>query len=159
MFMFGTSFKKRDAALAGKFETITVNQGANELAFLFPKASKFDWNGDTFSATFPNKKGVNFQLSVNKLSATSFDQFIDQTLINQTISTKGNRLSKNLRGGIWTEQSIFTSANGQFQQHLLIFFQDPIKKQQMQAVLTSPYGEFTTEMQEVVMYLQRSVGF
>ena len=159
MFMFGTSFKKRDATLAGKFETVKVNQGDDKLFYLFPKAAKYTWNGNTFSATFPNKKRVNFQLSLNELSATSFDEFIDQSLINQTITTKGNRLTKNLRGGIWTEQSIFTSSNEQYHQHLLIFFQDPIAGQQMQAILTSPFGEFTSEMQEVIMYLQRSVSF
>lgn len=159
LFMFGTSFKKRDAALAGKFKTIAVNQGEKSLSFSFPKTAKHDWDGQTFKATFPNKKATNFQLSLNALSAITFEDFTQQTFTNQTISTKGNLLTKNLRGGIWTEQSIFTNKDGEFQQHLLVFYQDPISNQQLQAVLTSPYGQFTSDMQEVMMYLQRTVSF
>jgi len=159
LFMFGTSFKKRDAALAGKFKPVKINQGEQSLSFSFPKSAKTDWNGHTFKATFPNKEATNFQLNLNPISAISFENFANQTFANQTISTKGNLLTKNLRGGIWTEQSIFTTNNGEFQQHLLVFYQDPVSKQQLQAVFSSPYGQFTSDMQEVVMYLQRSVSF
>lgn len=159
LFMFGTSFKKRDAALAAKFETKNINQENKALSFSFPNTATSNWDGAMFSATFPEKEAINFQLSLHDLSATTFDQFINTKVESQAISTKGNRLTKNLRGGIWTEQSIFSESNGQLQQHLFIFYQDPIARQQMQAVLTSPYGQFTSDMQEVVMYLQRSVQF
>jgi len=159
LFMFGTSFKKRDPALAGKFKAININQGDKSLAFSFPKSAKHDWDGNNFKATFPNKKGTNFQLNLNSISAITFADFAQQTFANQNISTKGNLLTKNLRGGIWTEQSIFTANDGTFQQHLLVFYQDPVAGHQMQAVLTSPYGQFTSDMQEVVMYLQRSITF
>ena len=157
--MFGTSFKKRDATLANKFKPIEINQGEKSLSFSFPKTAKHNWDGNTFKASFPNKKATNFELTLNTLSALTFEDFAQQTFANQTISTKGNLLTKNLRGGIWTEQSIFTSNDGEFQQHLLFFYQDPVSKQQLQAVLTSPFGAFTSDMQEVVMYLQRSVSF
>lgn len=159
LFMFGTSFKKRDPKLAGKFKPITINQEKQFLSFSFPRSAKYDWNGSNFSATFPAKEGVQFNLSMNDLSTISFDKFVQETLNQQTISTKGNQLSKNLRGGIWTEQSIFTNNNGQFKQHLFIFFQDPLTHQQMQGVLTSPYGQFNSDIQEIIMYLQRSISF
>ncbi len=159
LFMFGTSFKKRDATLAAKFKPVKINQAKKSLSFSFPKSAKYNWDGTLFKATFPDKKETAFQLQLNELSATSFEAFTNQTFDNQTISTKGNLLTKNLRGGIWTEQSIFTNNDGKYQQHLLIFYQNAVAKQQMQAVLTSPYGQFTSDMQEVVMYLQRSVSF
>jgi len=159
LFMFGTSFKKRDVTLAAKFKPVKINQAEKTLSFSFPKSAKYNWDGTLFKATFPDKKETAFQLQLNELSATSFEAFTNQIFDNQTISTKGNLLTKNLRGGIWTEQSIFTNVNGKYQQHLLIFYQNAVAKLQMQGVLTSPYGQFTLDMQEVVMYLQRSVSF
>ena len=83
MFMFGTSFKKRDATLAAKFKAVKVNKGEKSLSFSFPESGKYTWDGSILNATFPDKKDTDFQLKLNPISAISFEDFTNQVIGNQ----------------------------------------------------------------------------
>jgi len=159
LFMFGTEYKKRDPALAATFKSIEIHKGQDAFSCLLPETVKGNWDGSKYIATFPNKADVLLNLEMHDLTKTSFEDFQVKVIDRRTIKTKGQVQIKNLRGGIWTEQTIFTEENDGLNQYLLVTFQDPIANKEVQAVFATPYGKFNTEVQEIVMYFQRSIAF
>ncbi len=159
LFMFGTEYKKRDPALAAKFKTVEINKGKDAFSCLLPETVKADWSETTYKVTFPNKAGVSLNLNMLDLEEISFDDFRFKAVDGKAIVTKGNIQPKNLKGGIWTEQTVFTKDQNGLEQHLLVTFQDPVAGKEIHAVFASPYGVFNTEVQEIVMYFQRSIAF
>ncbi len=159
LFMFGTEFKKRDESIEAKFKSVTFNQDESKLIFSLPENKKATVGGKNFKATFPNQEAVELNISLVELNNQSFEQLINQRFDGKSIATKGNLLAKNLRGGIWQEQTVFTKEAGSLKQHLVMRYQDPVKHKQAVIELTNPYGKFNSELQEIVMYFQRTVKF
>lgn len=161
LFMFGTEYKKRDPALAEQFELVKIDQPAhaNNLSFLLPKGVTANWGGKEYIATFPKKEGITFRLIPLNLTNNSFEKFVENATQNDKVTIKGNVLTKNLRGGIWSEQTLYTKASTGLQQYLFFTYQDPIMEQEIQGILSHPYGKFNTEIQEILMYFQRSITF
>lgn len=159
LFMFGTEFKKRDATLEARFKPFKMNKGKDKLTFSLPENTKVTFNENTFAGTFPNQENVNLKIHTANINDQPFDAEVTKILASKTITSKGNLLAKNLRGGIWQEQTIFTKEDGKLTQHLVMLFQDPVKKKQVTVELSNPFGKFNSDLQEIIMYFQRTVRF
>ena len=159
LFMFGTEFKKRDESLEAKFKSFAFNKEGSNLSFSLPKNSKITQDGTQFMAAFPSHKATNLQLNSAAINDQTFEQLHAPIFNHPSITSKGNLLAKNLRGGIWQEQTIFTKEGDKIIQHLAVLYQDPVNKKQVQMVLSNPFGQFNSELQEIVMYFQRTLRF
>ncbi len=159
LFMFGTEFKKRDEAIEAKFKPVAFNIGTTKLNFSLPENKQVTINGNKLIATFPNQEGVDLKMNLEDINNQTFKTLITQRFNDRTVSSKGNLLAKNLRGGIWQEQTVFTKEGGTLNQHLFMLYQDPVKNKQVVVELTNPFGNFNSELQEILMYFQRTVKF
>lgn len=157
LFMFGSEFKKKDAAMDSRFALESTTQ--ESLTFLFPKAWKGHWNGNEFSATLPEKPDTKLNLKVSPIQSKDFKTLQAEYFKNQPIQTKGIQKKESVNEGIWTEQSLAIEQNEQLTQYLFVLYQDPISSKQLQLVLSNPWGGFSIELQEMLMYFQKSVHF
>jgi len=159
LFMFGTEFKKRDESIEAKFKPVNFNREDSKLTFSLPENKKLTFDGNNLKATFPNQEGIELNMYMESIGEQSFEQLVTQRLSGKAIFSKGNLQAKNLRGGIWQEQTIFTKAEKGITQHLVMLYQDPVKNKQVVIELANPFGNFNSELQEIVMYFQRTVRF
>ena len=157
LFMFGTEFRKRDESLTEHFKTFEIKKEKELISFLLPKNTTSNWDGKQFLAQFPDKKATALKINIETLSNNSFDKIIQQNIDNQSVISKGSQISKNLKGGIWTEQTIFSKTSSGTVQHIIALFQDRTKGKQIQISFSNPYGKFTPDLQEIMMYFQRSI--
>ena len=129
------------------------------VSFLFPKNWKGSWNGNAFSATLPGKSDTDLRLKVESLQTKDFQDLLDSHFDTQIIKSKGILKKETVNEGIWMEQSIAAEKEGQLYQYLFVLYQDPISKKEVQLVLSNPWGSFSLELQEMMMYFQKSVHF
>ena len=157
--MFGTEFRKINKNTVDRFKTVDIQKDEHNLSFSLPKTAKHTWNGQTFTATFPNKESTQLQLAIADLKDNSFDTYVQEVTNNQTITAKGSVLSKVLKNGIWTEQTVYTKQVDGTQQQLIVTYQDPISQKQVNAFLSNPYGAFTVDLQEIMMHFHETISF
>ena len=160
MFMLGTEFKKRNPALAKKFTTQELVGQLGKVSFLLPQTSKVTKSGENaLLVNLSPKENKELLVFLNELEGESFTDFVQDLTQQSTIVSKGNLITKNLRGGIWTEQTIFLKTGEATKQQVFILFQDPTSNKQIQAVVSTNFGQFDSELQETIMYFQRSIRF
>ena len=157
IFIFGSEFKKKDDSLGKQYTAIHAPNSA--LSFRFPKNWKYAWQGNQFTAQSPENSAIQLKGNVESIVPIDFADYCQKQLANQTIISKGILKKETVKDGIWTEQSFCTKENGEIKQQLLVRYQDPKTQQQMALVLSNPWGEFTAELQELVMRFQKSVSF
>lgn len=157
VFIFGSEFKKKDATLEESYTSVQAPN--NTLSFLFPKNWTYNWAGNQFKAQSPNNAAVQLKGDMAAIVPVDFDTYCQQQLTNQTIISKGILKKETVKDGIWTEQSFCTKEGELIKQQLLVRYQDPKTQQQLNLILSNPWGEFSADLQEVMMRLQKSVGF
>jgi len=155
VFIYGSEFKKKEIAKASLYQEIKKDQAT--FSFLLPKNWDGKWVNQQFIAQAPTHKDASVKIRSMDLATMDFDQFIQQQMEGQTIQFKGLQKKEVVKDGVWTEQIFCTTENGITKQHLLVLYQDPLVKKQVQFVLSNPWGSFTNDLQDLVQQFQRSI--
>ena len=157
LFMFGSEFKKRNEAQEARFKEVRSPDGA--LSFNLPARLQTHWNGNTLLANMKDHENAYFELSFDDLKSSTFQAYIDQQIAGKEISLNGIRNKEVLKKGIWAEQTLVIQEGGSRTQFVIASYQDPVSQKQMQLTLRTPWGKFTTELQELIKNIRQSVVF
>ena len=156
LFMFGSEFLKKESE--GKRRFKDIRNDAAEVSFLFPKEINGTWEGNTFSAKWQNQDDPDFSMRISALKKESFESFVEENVDGEWIN-KGVLKNENVRDCIWTEQSISTLVDDDQLQYYIARYQDPVSNQQAEIIITVPWGSFSSDHQELILNLQRSISF
>ena len=124
-----------------------------------PKSLDSEWSNGQFLATIKSQERSNLTVDIKPLKAQTFDDFVSAQLADRMVRTKGILNKSTLKKGIWIEQTAVVKDGDKLIQILFAFYQDPVSNQQLQMVLTNPWGEYSSELQQLVMQLQQSANF
>ncbi|MDG2448167.1 MAG: serine hydrolase [Saprospiraceae bacterium] len=157
LFMFGTEFKKVDTTYLSRFKEI---QFLNEdLSFLWPENVEYEWVGNQFKTTLEDFSNAVIEISISKLKSQNFEQYIQIELEGKALNHQGVLNKSSLKEGLWTEQTVITEEQGKLHQYIFAFYQDPISGKQMQLTLSNTWGDFSSELLDVLQNIQKSVAF
>lgn len=157
LFMFGSEFKKENESMTKRFTETT--DPTQSLSFQIPTNAKTQWNGNVFTATFPDAPELKLEIQTMDLQSTTFDSYVQQELAGKTISREGILNKDVLKKGLWIEQTIITKESDTDMQNHFAFYQDPVSDKQMQLILSCPWGASTNSIQNVMSAIHRSVSF
>ena len=156
IFIYGSEFKKKETAKAALYQQIKNEQ--SRVSFLLPKNWKGQWANQQFIAEATTHKDASVKIRSMDLGAIDFEKLIQQQMEGQTIQFKGLQKKEIVKDGVWTEQMFCTKEDGKTKQHLLVLYQDPLVKKQVQFILSNPWGSFTNDLQDMVQQFQRSIA-
>ncbi len=155
VFIYGSEFKKKEITKASLYQQVNNEQAS--ISFLLPENWKGQWVNQQFIAETITHQDASIKIRPMDIGTMDFDQFIQQQMEGQTIQFKGLQKKEVVKDGVWTEQMFCTNVNGTTQQHLLVLYQDPFVKKQVQFILSNPWGSFTNDLQDLVQEFQRSI--
>ncbi len=155
IFIYGSEFKKKEPTKASLYQEIENQQAT--ASFLLPKNWNGVWTNNQFTATSPAYENTSVKVQAMDLGIINFEKLVEQHTQGQTIQFKGLQKKEVVKDGVWTEQMFCINKDGQTTQHLLVLYQDPLVKKQVQFILSNPWGTFTNDLQDLVRQFQRSI--
>ena len=153
VFIYGSEFKKKEKVKVSLYQEIEKQ----EVAFLLPKSWNGTWVDNQFTASTPSHENTAIKIRPMNLGTINFEELVQQHMKGQTIQFKGLQKKEVVKDGVWTEQMFCTNENGQTTQHLLVLYQNPLVRKQVQFILSNPWGSFTNDLQDLVQQFQRSI--
>lgn len=157
LFMFGSEFKKVDKIDGHRLKE--VKSSDKKLSFLLPKNVEYEWSENRLKTTLKEYANASLEITVAELKSQSFESHIQSKLKGQDINRKGVVSKASIKEGLWTEQSVITEDGGKLYQYIFAFYQDPICGKQMQLTLSNTWGDFSSELLDVLQNIQKSVAF
>ncbi len=155
IFIYGSEFKKKEPSKASLYQKIEGQEAA--ASFLLPKNWNGKWSNNQFTASSSLHENTSVKIQSMDLGTIDFEMLVEQHIQDQAIQFKGLQKKEVVKDGVWTEQMFCTNENGKTTQHLLVLYQHPLVKKQVQFVLSNPWGSFTNKLQDLVRQFQRSI--
>lgn len=156
VFIYGSEFKKQ-ATFKNKIASNTISN--QRIKFELPAHWQGDWQENTYIANYTKANNTQFYITSRPITSATFEEQLSQQTREEALLFKGILKKETVRDGIWTEQSYCINKDGQLLQYLFVIYQDPISQQEIQFVLSNPWGEFTNELQAMVRAVQGSLAF
>lgn len=157
LFMFGSEFKKRDPNILDRYTNVYVSKP--RASFMLPKSVNITLKDGIMNVDLSEYGNATMEVFISELNHVSFTEYLEDQLASLNVKSKGILSKSKIRDGLWSEQSIITSGDEGLSQNIYALYQDPVSDKQMSLTIKQPWGNFSSELLDVLHMIQRSISF